>query len=142
MTNAFCALAIDQFAMQADSFSRSKLALLQLELCRQIEQAHFALLFRENLVEESQMIAEEEHRSGIVDWGVVSDQLVEENRGHRSDILVAEAEVGAGKAGVTGFDCIWRALLARTGGGTRPHVGIAASPRLALNHVTSKNLFR
>src|SRR5438132_3675204 len=101
MTNAFCALAVGEFAMQADPLPRCKFALLQLELRRQIEQAHLALLLGEDFVEKRQMVAKEEHRNRIVHWSVASDQLVEENRRHWSYVFVAEAQVGAGETGVT-----------------------------------------
>ena len=76
MTNAFCALAVGEFAMQADPLPRCKFALLQLELGSEIEQAHLALLLGEDLVKECQVIAEEDDRTRIIHWRVASNELV------------------------------------------------------------------
>src|SRR5258708_2199218 len=119
MANAFRALAIGQFAMQSDPFPHCKFALLQLELCREIEQAHLALLLREDFVEKGQMVAEEEDGTGIVDGSIASDELIEEDRCHRRDVFVAEAQVGARETRVAGLDGGYTELWNSTGGDAR-----------------------
>src|SRR5690348_13020982 len=81
----------------------------------------------------------------------MANQLVEEDRSHRGDVLVAEAKVSAGETGVArldGFDpdigdC--RATLGCAGGDARAPMGItrtAITPTAitGVNHVASENL--
>ena len=57
----------------------------------------------------------------IVDRRVFADVVLEEDRRHRRDVLVAEAKVDAGETGVAGLDCgdtdlrLCRASLVLTG---------------------------
>ncbi len=147
MANSFCALAVGQLAMQADPLARCKFALFQLELSCEVEQAHLSLLLGKDFVEKCQMVAKEEHRTGIVDGSIASDKLIEEDRGHGSYVFVAEAQVGAGETGIARFDgghTYWGALLARTGEGTRsaPFLQSVAQGRLRLRVVIADLLPR
>ena len=87
-----------------DALLRGEILLLEFELGRQIEQAELLLLFGDHFVEKCQVIAEEQNARGIVDLRVLADVALEENRRHGRDVFVAEAEIGAGKAGVAGLD--------------------------------------
>ena len=49
-----------QLAVQLDAARLGEVLLLQLELGRQVEQSHLALLFRKHLVEKREMVAEEQ----------------------------------------------------------------------------------
>ena len=83
--------------------SGREILLLQLELRGQIEQAELFLFFRDHFVEEGQVVAEEQDAGGIVDLGVLAHVALEENGRHGRDVFVAEAQVGAGEAGVAGL---------------------------------------
>src|SRR6266566_1522487 len=121
MANPLRAFAISELPVQADSLSLCEIALLQLQLSRQIEQAHFAFLLGENFIKESEVIAEAQNRARIIDWGVAAYELVEENRGHGSDVLVAEPQISTSEAGVPGLNGVnsngeISRALGRTGG--------------------------
>ena len=69
-----------------------------------------------------QVVAEKEHRAGIIYRRISSDQLIEENRRHGGDVLMAEAQIGARETGVAGLDRMdadsrCRLLLGRAGKG-------------------------
>ena len=89
--------------MQLDSLLRGEILLLEFELRRQIEQAELLLLFGNHFVEKCQVIAEKDDGGGIVDLGVFADIALEENRRHRRDVFVAEAQIGPGEAGIAGL---------------------------------------
>ena len=61
VADSFRALAVGQFAVQLDSLLRGEILLLELELRRQIEQAHLLLLFRNHFVEKRQVVAKEQN---------------------------------------------------------------------------------
>ncbi len=78
----------------------AKVFLLELQLARQIEQAHLLLLLRHHFVEEGEVIAEEHDRAGIGDRLFFAEEVLEEDRRHRRDVLVAEAQIGARETGI------------------------------------------
>jgi hypothetical protein len=104
MADAFRAFAVFQFAVQLDALLGGEVLLLEFELRRQIEQAHLALLFGNHFVEKGQVVAEEHDARGVVHLRVFAQVAFEENRRHRRDVLVAEAQIGAGEAGVARLD--------------------------------------
>ena len=67
--------------------------LLRLQLIRDIEQPHLDVLGAHHLRQKRQMIAEEEDGLRIVDRLALANELLEEDRRHRRDVLVAEANV-------------------------------------------------
>src|SRR5215469_666389 len=97
MANAFRAFAIFQLAMEPDSLLAGEFLLLELELTRKVEQPHFFLLLGDDLVEKSEVIAEEDDGGRIVYFGIFSDEVLKEDGRHGSDVFVAEAQIGAGK---------------------------------------------
>src|SRR5712692_7048802 len=101
MTNAFRALAVRQLPVQPDAALFGKILLLQLELRRQVEQTHLALLLREHFVQKRQVVAEENDRRGIVHRSIASRQLIEEDGCHGRDVFMAEAQIGASESGVS-----------------------------------------
>ena len=60
VADALRPFSILQFAVQLDGLFLGELFLLELELSGEIEQSHLLFLFGNDLVEESQMIAEED----------------------------------------------------------------------------------
>src|SRR5215467_1961025 len=129
--------------MQANAFAFCEFSLLELQLGREIEQPHLALLLGEDFIEKGEMIAEEEHRTRIVDGRIFPDELIEEYGSHRSHVFVAEPKISASKARIGGLDArntdawICGTLLSRTNVGISSYVSIGRS-----NHVSGKNLFR
>src|SRR3989442_5082673 len=123
VADSFRAFAVLQLAMQLDSLPFSELLLLKLELCGQIKQAELLLLFGYDFIQERQVIAEEQDRRRIVYLGIFADVVLEEDRRHRSDIFMAEAQVGARKASIAGFHR-WDTHFA-----------------ILVQHVVGKNLF-
>ena len=125
--------------MQPDSLLGREVLLFELKLRGQVKKSEFLLLLGDYLVEESEVIAEEENAGRIVDLSVFADVALEENRGHRGNVFVAEAEIGTGEAGVAGLDSFTfnprtcRALLGCTGGDARAHIGI--------QHVAGEDFF-
>src|SRR6266699_801754 len=103
MADSFRALAVLQFAMQLDALLFGKFLLLELKLCGQIKQAQLFFLFRNDLIQECQVVTEEKDRRRIVYLGIFAHVMLEENRCHRSDIFMAEAQVGARKTSIAGF---------------------------------------
>ena len=82
----------------------AKLLLLQLELRGQVEQSHLFLFFGDHFVEEGEMVAEKADARGIVHRNILADILLVKDGGHRRDILMAEAQIDAGEAGIAGLD--------------------------------------
>src|SRR6185503_11259230 len=74
MADSLGAFTVYQLPVEPDTFPLRKLALFQLELRGQVEQAHLPLLLRENFVEERQVIAEEHDRRRIIDRRILSDE--------------------------------------------------------------------
>src|SRR5215472_14773194 len=103
MADAFRAFAIFQLAMEPDSLLVGKFFLLELELTRQVEQSHLFLFFRDNLVEKSEVITEEDDGGRIVYFGIFSDEVLKENGCHGGDVFMAEAQIGAGKTCIAGL---------------------------------------
>src|SRR5262249_15171079 len=64
-----------------------------------------------NLVEKGEVIAEEDDGGRIVDFGILSDEVLKENGCHGGDVFMAEAQVGARKTCVAGLYG-WHADLA------------------------------
>src|SRR5262249_34110601 len=87
-------------AMQLNSLFGGKVFLFVFELSRQVQQAHFLLLFGDYLVKKSQMVAEEKDGCWMVDFGVFAYKVLKEDGRHRGDVFVAETQISAGKAGV------------------------------------------
>src|SRR6266566_2163185 len=89
----------------ATSLPLREIFLLELELRGQIKQAELLLLFVYDFIQERQVIAEEQDRRRIVYLGIFADVVLEEDRRHRSDIFMAEPQVGHGETGITGLHC-------------------------------------
>src|SRR5581483_9925865 len=104
VADALAALAVAQLAVQADSLLFGEVLLLELQLRGQVEQAHPALLLRDHVVQEGEMVAEEQDGGGIVDLGVLAHEVLEKDGGHGGDVLVAEAEVGGCKPCISRLD--------------------------------------
>ena len=100
MADSLRAFAVAQLAVQLDALRLGEFHLLQLELRGQVEQAHLFLFFRDHFVQKSQMVAEEQDGRLVVHRRVFAHVMLVEDRGHRRDVLVAEAQIGAGKSGV------------------------------------------
>ncbi len=122
VADAFGAFAVGQFAVQLDALRLGEVLLLELELRSEIEQSDFLFLFGDDLIKKGQVIAEEADTRGIVDLGVFADVALEEDRSHRRDVLVAEAEIDAREASVAGF----HGCDAIVGSPTRASTGRAA----------------
>src|SRR5207244_3727788 len=105
VADSFRILAVLQLAMQLDSLPLREIFLLELELRGQIKQAELFLFFGYDFIQERQVVAEEKDRRRIVYFGIFADVVLEEDRRHRSDVFMAEPQVGAGKAGITGLHC-------------------------------------
>src|SRR5438552_2615345 len=105
VADSFRTLAVLQLAMQLDSLPLREIFLLELELRGQIKQAELLLLFGYDFIQERQVIAEEQDRRRIVYLGIFADVVLEEDRRHRSDIFMAEPQVGHGETGITGLHC-------------------------------------
>src|SRR5208283_5612423 len=86
--------------MQLDSLLCGKILLLELELRGQIEQAEFLFLFRDHFIEKCEMVAEKDNARGIVHLRIFADEPLKKDSSHRRDVLMAEAQIGAGKATV------------------------------------------
>src|SRR5712691_6107178 len=147
VADAFRSLAVGQFAVQANSLLRGEILLLEFELHRQIEQAELLLFFGNHFVEKCEVVAEEDDARGIVDFRILTHVAFEENRRHRRNVLVAEAEVGAREAGVPRLDrghANFKSRLAALGGtgeGARPHTGrLHADLYAGSDHVARENL--
>src|SRR5579862_9592082 len=104
MANPFRAFAIFQFAVQSDSLPGCEILLLELELGSKIEQANLLFLFGNNFVQKGQVIAEEENGRRIVDLRILADVVLKEDGRHGCDVFVAEPQIGAGKASITGLN--------------------------------------
>ena len=104
VADALRSFAVFQFAMQLDSLLRGEILLLELELGGQIEQAQFLFLLRNHFIEKGQVIAEKQNARGIVHLRIFANIALEENRRHRRNVLVAEAQVGPGETGIARFD--------------------------------------
>ena len=104
MADAFRAFAIGQFTVQFDSLLLGEILLLEFKLGGEVEQSQFLFLFGDHFIQKGQVIAEEDDGGGIVDVGVFAYVALEEDRRHGRDVLVAEAQIGAGEAGVAGLD--------------------------------------
>src|ERR1700680_2850880 len=102
-SDPFLSLAVFQLSMQPNSLLGREILLLEFELRRQIEQAELLLFFRNDFVEKCQMVAEKDDARRIVDLRLLSHIPLKENRSHRRDVLVAEAQIGAGETGVAWF---------------------------------------
>src|SRR5271157_1479736 len=124
VADSFRALAVMQLAVQLDAARFRKIFLLQLQLVRQIEQAHLALFFREHFVQKREVVAEEHDRARIRDRLVLAEKMLEENGRHGRDVFVAEAQIGAGESGIAGLH------------------GLDANMIRVTQHVTRENLFR
>src|SRR6266513_797289 len=68
----------------------SEIALLQLQLCGEIEQAHLAPFFGDHFIEKCQVIAKEDDRRWVGDRRVLADVHIEKDRRHRRDVFVRE----------------------------------------------------
>src|SRR5712692_9316716 len=90
--------------MQANAALSGEVFLLELELCRQIKQAHLALLFRDSFVQKRQMVAEKKNRRRIIHRSIAAYQVIEKDGRHGRHILVAEAQIGVGKTGIVRLD--------------------------------------
>ena len=126
MADPFGTFAVGQLTMQPDCLLLGEILLLEFELRGEIEQSQLLLFFGDDFIEESQMVAEEDDRGGIVDLGIFADVTLEENGGHRGDVLVAEAQVGPGEAGAAGLNAGDADVI---------------SPCTGPNHVARENLF-
>src|SRR5208337_877984 len=124
VADSFRAFAVTQFAVQLDAARFRKIFLLQLQLVRQIEQAHLALFFREHFVQKREVVAEEHDRARIRDRLVLAEKMLEENGRHGRDVFVAEAQIGAGESGIAGLH------------------GLDANMIRVTQHVTRENLLR
>jgi hypothetical protein len=78
--------------------------LLELQLAGEIEQSHLAFFFRNYLVQEGEVVAEEHDGAGIVDRLVLAEEVLEEDRRHRRHVFVAETQIGARESGVAGLN--------------------------------------
>src|SRR6185312_3567767 len=105
MADSLRSLPVFKFAMEPDALRLGKILLLQLELSGQIEQTHLALFFREHLVKKRKVIAKEDDAGAVVHGRIFSDKMFVEDRRHWRHVLMAEAKVSAGEAGVAGFYC-------------------------------------
>src|SRR6266480_7440297 len=105
VADSFRTLAVLQLAMQLDSLPLREIFLLELELRGQIKQAELFLFFGYDFIQERQVVAEEKDRRRIVYFGIFADVVLEEDRRHRSDIFMAEPQVGHGETGITGLHC-------------------------------------
>ena len=104
VADALAALAVLELAVQLDALVAGEILLLELELRRQVEQAHLALFFRHDLVEKRQVVAEKLDAVAIVHRHALADEVLVEDRRHRRDVLVREAQVHAGETGIAGLD--------------------------------------
>src|SRR6058998_245249 len=91
-----------QLAVQADALFLGELALLLLQLQRHVQQPFLDALRRHRLAQEREVVAEHEDRARIVDLLVRPHELLEEDRRHRGDVLVAEPDIGDHKPLVAG----------------------------------------
>src|SRR4030095_3173089 len=102
VANALGALTVNLPAVQANALFLGKGFLLADQLVSEIKQASRLSLGRHNVVEESQMILEKINRRRIIYW-LVSDEVLIEDCSHRSDVFVAEADVGANETSIARF---------------------------------------
>ena len=124
VADAFRTFAVGKLAVQFDSLLLREILLLQLELRGQVEQPHFFLFFGDHFVEKGEMVAEEANARGIVHRNIFANVLLVKDGSHRRDVLMAEAQIDAGKASVARLD--------------RCHFDLA----FGSNHVPSKDLLR
>ena len=113
-----------QLAVQLDSARLGEVFLLQLQLGRQVQQAHLALFFRQHFVEEGEVIAEEHDGAGVGDWRVLAQKVLEENGRHRRDVFMTKAQIGARESSIAGLHRLDTNLVG------------------AVHHVARKNLLR
>src|SRR3954466_1142646 len=86
--------------MQFDALRLRKTLLFELELTCEIQQTHLALLFRQDLIEEREVVAEEDDAGAVVHRHIFAQEVLVKDRRHRGNVLVAEAKIGAGKSGI------------------------------------------
>src|ERR1035438_4901212 len=110
--------------MQADSLLLSEILLLYFQLRRQVKQAQLLLLLGNHLIKKRQVIAEKQNARRIIYLRILADVALKENRCHRSNVLVAEAQIGARESRIARLD--------------RLHANFA----LLIEHVAGKDLFR
>ena len=91
--------------MQLDPLALRKPLLFDLELRRQVEQPQLLFLFRNDFVEEGQVIAEEKDGRRIIDLRIFPDVMLEENRRHGRDVLMTEAQISTGETGIARLHC-------------------------------------
>src|SRR3954462_947319 len=91
--------------MPFDALRLRKTLLFELELTCEIQQTHLALLFREHLVKECEMVAEEDDAGAIVHRHIFAQEVLVKDRRHRSNVLVAEAKISPGESGIARFHC-------------------------------------
>src|SRR3954447_6072645 len=96
VADAFGAFPVLKLTVQLDALGLAERFLLELELSGQIQKADLFLFLGDDLVKESEVVAEEEDALGIVDRRLFAHVLLVEYRRHGRDVLVAEAKVGAG----------------------------------------------
>ena len=89
--------------VQPDPLLLGELALLDLQLVGDRQEALLDPLLAHDLVQEGQVVAEEENGVRIEDFRVGAQLLLEEDGGHRGHVLVREADVGAEEARLAGF---------------------------------------
>ncbi len=92
-----------QLAIQLDPLRFGKRALFLFELQCHVEQSFLDALGCHRFGKERQMVPEHEDRARVVDLGVLADELLEEDRGHRGYVLVAETDVGQDEPLVAGL---------------------------------------
>ena len=100
MADSFRALAVAQFAVQLDALRLGEFHLLQLELRGQVEQPHLFLFFGNHIIQKREMVAEKQDGRLVVHRRVFAHVMLVKDRGHWGDVLMAEAQIGAGKSGV------------------------------------------
>src|SRR6185437_3235361 len=83
-----------QLPVELDPLLLREGPLLFLELIGDVEETFLDPLRRHRLTQEGEVVAEQEDRAGIEHPFVLADQLFEEDRRHRRDVLVAEPDVG------------------------------------------------
>ena len=116
-------------AVQPDPLLLGELALLDLQLVGDRQQALLDPLLAHDLVQEGQVVAEEEDCGGVEDLRVGAQLLLEEDGGHRGHVFVRESDVGAEEARFAGFGVVGADLV---GGGV--HDPLAGEDLLAEGH--------
>ena len=87
-------VAQPQLAVQPDPLLLREGALLLLQLEGDVEQALFHALGRHGVAEEGEVIAEHQDRARVEHLLVRSHELLEKDRRHGGDVLVAEPDIG------------------------------------------------